>query len=70
MTVIACRIGVIVRCDTDDDARVCVALGARILAHTIGDHVTGLEVAATTVPPGHMQKLYTERPLAAWCTSR
>ena len=31
---------------------------------------SGSEVAATTVPPGHMQKLYTERPLAAWCTSR
>lgn len=29
----------------------------------------GSEVAATTVPPGHMQKLYTERPLRAWCTS-
>ena len=26
-------------------------------------------VAATTVPPGHMQKLYTARPLAAWCTN-
>jgi len=33
----------------------------------------GSEVAATTVPPGHMQKLYTERPLwpalLPWCTS-
>mgnify|MGYP006920583013 CR=1 FL=1 len=29
----------------------------------------GSEVAATTVPPGHMQKLYTARPLVAWCTS-
>ncbi|MNV47703.1 hypothetical protein D3C71_1395790 [compost metagenome] len=29
----------------------------------------GSLVAATTVPPGHMQKLYTARPLAAWCTS-
>ena len=26
-------------------------------------------VAATTVPPGHMQKLYTARPFSAWCTS-
>jgi hypothetical protein len=25
----------------------------------------GSEVAATTVPPGHMQKLYTDRPLLA-----
>ena len=29
----------------------------------------GSLVAATTVPPGHMQKLYTVRPLSAWCTS-
>ena len=27
------------------------------------------DVAATTVPPGHMQKLYTLRPFAQWCTS-
>jgi hypothetical protein len=30
---------------------------------------SGSLVAATTVPPGHMQKLYTARPLRAWCTS-
>jgi hypothetical protein len=29
----------------------------------------GSDAAATTVPPGHMQKLYTARPLEAWCTS-
>ena len=29
----------------------------------------GSLAAATTVPPGHMQKLYTERPLRQWCTS-
>ncbi|MNN34786.1 hypothetical protein D3C81_1486070 [compost metagenome] len=29
----------------------------------------GSEVAATTVPPGHMQKLYTVRPFLAWWTS-
>jgi len=29
----------------------------------------GSEVAATTWPPGHMQKLYAARPLAQWCTS-
>ena len=61
--------GIIGRRNADDDAGVGVALVARVLAHAVGDDASGSEAAATTVPPGHMQKLYTERPLPQWCTS-
>ena len=48
---------IVVGRDADHDAGVGVALVARILAHAVGDHAPGSEAAATTVPPGHMQKL-------------
>jgi hypothetical protein len=54
---------IVERRDADDDAGVGVAFVARVLAHAVGHHPVCSEVAATTVPPGHMQKLYTERPL-------
>ena len=53
-----CHRGIILRRDADHDAGIGVALIARILAHAIGDHAArSSDVAATTVPPGHMQKL-------------
>jgi hypothetical protein len=48
---------VVLRRDAHHDAGVGVALVARVLAHAVGDHAPGSDVAATTVPPGHMQKL-------------
>ena len=48
---------IVVGRDADHDAAVGVAFVARILAHAVGHHPPGSDAAATTVPPGHMQKL-------------
>jgi len=48
---------VVARVDADDDAGVGIALGARYWLMPLVTTWPGSEVAATTVPPGHMQKL-------------